>query len=289
MSNVYNGLKNRDILDILIGDKLFEKIEDIDVSMPYLSGNDLCSISMTFGLEQKERLSRWQYLNNLIDYCIKEDKIQQLLNYLFAKDRFVNMLTNLESDDVKRLYNEIVNIIVKKISGILYFSDNEFVIVNKQFIIKPLNDVCKIEVPKIKKIDRKYIKELSERAFEDIEKSNYDSALTKSRTLLEEVFCYVIELKNEKPSGNGNIKALYKQVKNLYDMHTAKDIDIRINNLLSGLEKILTSISEMRNADSDAHGVGNKRINIKEHHARLFLNASIMMSDFILSVAENKN
>lgn len=35
------------------------------------------------------------------------------------------------------------------------------------------------------------------RAVIDIENSNFDSAITKSRTLLEETFCYVIELKGK--------------------------------------------------------------------------------------------
>ena len=43
----------------------------------------------------------------------------------------------------------------------------------------------------------------------DIDEKNYDSAITKSRTLLEEVFCYVIELKNVEPSDSGDIHKLY--------------------------------------------------------------------------------
>lgn len=39
----------------------------------------------------------------------------------------------------------------------------------------------------------------------------------------------------------------------LYNMHQDKNLDKRFNGLLSGLEKILTAISEMRNKDSDAH------------------------------------
>lgn len=72
----------------------------------------------------------------------------------------------------------------------------------------------------------------------------------------------------------------------LYNMHQNKDIDKRINGLLSGLEKILTAISEMCNKGSDSHGVGTKRINIAEHHARLFVNSSMTMADFVLSVSE---
>lgn len=38
----------------------------------------------------------------------------------------------------------------------------------------------------------------------------------------------------------------------------------------------------------DSHGAGDKRINIEKHHAVLFANASITMSDFLLSVINNK-
>ena len=47
-------------------------------------------------------------------------------------------------------------------------------------------------------------------------------------------------------------------------MHQNKDMDKRINCLLSGLEKILSAIAEMRNIGSDSHGVGARRINISE-------------------------
>ena len=77
---------------------------------------------------------------------------------------------------------------------------------------------------------------------------------------------------------------VHKQVKELYNMHTDAGMDKRINELLSGIEKIIDAIAEMRNKSSDAHGVGQKRINISEHHARLFVNSAMTMADFILSV-----
>ena len=120
----------------------------------------------------------------------------------------------------------------------------------------------------------------------DVLDGNYDSAITKSRTLLEEVFCYVIEKKGEDPSESGDIRKLYNQVKQLYNMHQSKDMDKRINGLLSGLEKILSAIAEMRNKGSDSHGVGAKRISIADHHARLFVNSAMTMADFVLAVSE---
>lgn len=143
-------------------------------------------------------------------------------------------------------------------------------------------------IPTIINVDRSYIRDIATRAVIDIENSNFDSAITKSRTLLEETFCYVIELKGEVPTTSGRIGDLYTQVKQLYNMHQSKDIDNRINSLLKGLEKIVSAIAEMRNNSSDAHGVGQKRYNIEAHHARLFVNSAATMADFILAVAMRK-
>lgn len=77
---------------------------------------------------------------------------------------------------------------------------------------------------------------------------------------------------------------LYKQVKGLYNIQADVNTDGRINTLLSGSEKIVSSISEMRNKDSDAHGSGAARINIEEHYARLFVNTTMIIADFILTV-----
>lgn len=145
-----------------------------------------------------------------------------------------------------------------------------------------------LDVPKLKAIDRSYILDLSQRAIKDIEEGHGDSAITKARTLLEEVFCYVIEKKGETPSDSGDIGKLYNQVKALYGMQQSKDYDKRVNGVLSGLEKILSAIAEMRNTASDSHGVGLKRIRLSDYHARLFVNSSATMAEFILAVAEKQ-
>ena len=155
-------------------------------------------------------------------------------------------------------------------------------------IFKMETGVVAVDIPTIINVDRSYIRDIATRAVIDIENSNFDSAITKSRTLLEETFCYVIELKGEVPATSGRIGDLYTQVKQLYNMHQSKDIDNRINSLLKGLEKIVSAIAEMRNNSSDAHGVGQKRYNIEAHHARLVVNSAETMADFILAVAMRK-
>ena len=77
---------------------------------------------------------------------------------------------------------------------------------------------------------------------------------------------------------------IYLQINDSYDMHGNANTDNLTTKLLSGFGKIVSAIFEMRNKDSDAHGVGASWIAIDEHHARLFVNAAMAMADFILSV-----
>lgn len=294
MSDAFNLLRSKEIIAILDGDTKygdyeFEDCTTVKIAMPYLSGSDLCDLSTLFGLPvtyswNGGALSRWQYLDNLLEYCIKNNKCSSLLAYMFSLAQFSKVLNGHGATEIKEAHQTIVSNIIEQINGLLFFGGNELVIIGQNFVIQPIGNKIEIVAPTIKTIDREYIKSISSRAMRDIEQNDFDSAITKSRTLLEETFCYVIEKKNETPSDSGDISKLFKQVKTLYNMHTDTNTDRRINTLLSGLNSIVSAVAEMRNKDSDAHGVGAARIPIKEHHARLFVNSSMAMADFILSV-----
>ena len=290
-------LREKSILSILDGDTDFGTLSingadsDIKISMPYLSGPILCDISNKFGLPvtygwNGGALSRWAYLDDLFEHCIQNKRESDLLAFLFSKGQFVDKLKGQTPEVIEYAYTQIVNVVIEQINGILYFGGNELVRAGKMFEIRKIGSTVTVAAPSVKTIDRSYITDISDRAMKDVMDGNYDSAITKSRTLLEEVFCYVIEKKGEIPSESGDIGKLYNQVKQLYNMHQDKSMDKRINGLLSGLEKILSAISEMRNKGSDSHGIGAKRINIAEHHARLFVNSAMTMANFVLAVSE---
>lgn len=294
--NLYELLKTKEIIAILDGDTKYPEYEfeddtTVSVAMPYMSGPDLCSLSTLFGLPMSyswgngaANLSRWQYLDNLMEHCMADNRMSDLLAYLFGKERFANMLSGHGAEEIENAYTHITTEIVQKINGLLYFGGNELTVIGNHFVVRAIGSKVEIQAPQIKSIDREYIKSISNRAMQDVEQQNYDSAITKSRTLLEETFCYVIEKKSKVPSDSGDMMKLYRQVRELYKLHTDGNTDRRINTLLSGLNSIVSAISEMRNKDSDAHGVGANRIAIDEHHARLFVNSAMTMADFILSV-----
>lgn len=296
--DLYKLLKNKQIIAILDGDTKYSEYafidndEEILISMPYLSGPDLCGICTQFGLPRQYtwngvNYSRWQYLDDLMEHCHKNGRFSDLLAFLFSKQQFTKMLSGHSAEAIEDAYAKITGEVIQQINGLLFFGGNELAIVGKQFVVRPIGSKVEVQAPKIKVIDREYIKSITSRALDDVDQGNCDSAITKSRTLLEETFCYVIEKKGETPTTSGQMSDLYKQVKTLYNMHADANTDRRINTLLSGLEKIVSAISEMRNKDSDAHGVGANRIIIEDYHARLFVNSAVTMADFILSVQEN--
>lgn len=286
----WNLLKDRDIVDLMIGNSKIKEDILIDYRMPYMSGPDICDFSSEIGLDKdywnEDKLSRWMYMENVLDYVIKENKINVFFKELLNLKRFKNIRKLDHYKSTKELYWELINNFMFKINEILFFEKChiEYNFETWTFVLVDDEDEIEIESKTIDIIDKQYIKRLRDEIFIAIKNEDYESCITKSRTLLEEIMIYGIENKNETVEAKGNINKLYNQFKTLYDMHQSKDIDKRVNNLLSGFEKIITSISNMRDVNSDSHGVGEKRINIEKHHATLFANSSVTMSDFLISV-----
>ena len=314
VSEDFKLLTARNIIDILDGDTkfgafTFENGKYFVIAMPYLSGPMLCDISTQFGLvvrydfdttnDKNQNKSRWTYLTDLFEYSITNGSCSNLLLYLFTRKNFTNEAfkwnvkdylyeyqnyQELNDNEIDFAYKIIIERIIKEINKLLQFTNRELAIVSGDIIIKSSTDNIKIETPKIKNIDREYIQDKAKQAINHIEQGRYDTALTQARTLLEEVFCYVLEKKNIEPVVAGRIGDLYKQVREVYNMHIDDTTDKRVKKLISGLSTIVDAVSEMRNNISDAHGQGLKRISIKDYHALLVVNSALIISEFILSV-----
>lgn len=287
----YKLLLRKAVYEILDGDTHFpSKADGSDLSMPYQSGPMLVDMANHFGLPiEYGSMSRWTYVEKLLNFCIENDRASDLLGYFFSLERFSDALRGLDADEVNSRYREIVQGAIGLINGELFFGGHELKLSGGRYVVTELGASPKVVAPSIKTVDRQYVRDIAERAQVDIDNGELDSAITKARTLLEEVFIYVIDQRGEEANESGDINRLYRQVKNLYNMHGDEKMDKRVNTLLSGLEKIVSAVSEMRNKNSDAHGVGARRLNIADYHARLAVNAATNMADFILSVAAHAN
>ncbi|RCX17150.1 hypothetical protein DFR58_10844 [Anaerobacterium chartisolvens] len=129
-------LRNKTILAILDGDTSFGEVDDIRISMPYLSGPTLVGISQMFGLDVSYggsggTQSRWAYLDDLIEYCIRKNKINELLSYLFSKQQFEEILRGNSPERIEELYEHIISIVHEQL--MVYFTLAE---INLQLQIK---------------------------------------------------------------------------------------------------------------------------------------------------------
>lgn len=279
-------LNNRKIIDVLIGDtRVYEEYH-----MPTYTGPKLCELSTQFGLPVSyvwggANKSRWMYMQDLLVYVEKQGRTPDLLAYLFDFSRFESLQLAGTPEQIKDTYNKIVNGAIEKINEVLLFAGCQLQIVKRQFVLTKAGETVVIEAPKVKTVTYEYIRELPERIKDDITNKDFDSVVTKSRTLLEEVIIFIIEKKTkERYKSNGDLTKMFAEVKSLLNMTQRKEWDNRINDLLSGINKVVDAIGKMRNINSDAHGAGLGRIDIKEREARLVAASAIMVAEYMLSV-----
>mgnify|MGYP001771575134 FL=1 len=287
----YSLLINRKIIDVLIGDvKLYGEF-----TLPYLSGPDLCQISTSFGLSRTYfwgnrgvvNKSRWEYMQDLMKSLNPQGRIPELLSYLMQQSRFENLVGIGNIQKVDDTYKAIIKGAIDAINAQLVIARVELRLVNKSFVLATIGEEIVVETPKVKIITTQYIRELPERIKDDINNKDYDSVITKSRTLLEEVLIFIIEkMTFERYKSNGDLVKIYQDATELMNMRQRGDWDKRVNELLGGLHKIVNAISSMRNMNSDAHGAGSSRITIKKREALLVAHSSMMLAEYWLSVYE---
>ena len=88
---------------------------------------------------------------------------------MFAKEQFSRLLGGHSSKEIDDAYKTIVSTIIEKINGLLYFGGNELTVIGNNFVIRKIGSKVEIVAPKIRTIDREYIKSISSRAMRDIE------------------------------------------------------------------------------------------------------------------------
>ena len=288
-------LKDKEIISLMIGDeKISANMSFQTLIMPYMSGKDICDLANLLGLKiiyNEEKLSRKEYMERVLDYSIENNLINKLFKELFELKRFRKVCNEISSyygmDEMAIYWNTIYEF-MNSINKILLYSKCyiEYNLENFNFSLIDNDSQIVLSTEIIENIDNKYIKKIQEQALDVIKTGDYDSAITKSRTMLEEVFIYGIEEKGLKVEAKGNIIKLYNQFKSDYNLNTSSELDNRVNDLISGFNKIVDSVARMRDLNSDSHGAGARRITIDRNIAVLYVNSAVTLSNFFLSLVE---
>ena len=286
----FSLLKTKPIINILIGD-----VELLNgYKMPYLTGSNLCELSTQFGLPMSytwggQNLSRWKYMEQLLDFLSKQNRVHELLAFLFDLKRFTELNSLGYIDKANETHKARVENAVRSINVDRLIAKKELRLINHSFVISDIGEKIVIDTPKVNIVSQQYIRDLPNRIKDDLTNKDFDSVITKSRTLLEEVLIYVIEkLTMERYKSNGDLIKIYQDATDLLHMRQQKDWDKRVNELLGGMHKMVSAISSMRNLNSDAHGAGAGRIEIKEREALLTAQSSMILAEYWLSVYNGK-
>lgn len=284
MDKAFIVLQQKDIYEFLEGNGEQDLVtyNGQSYGLPYFSSSDLNNICRAFGVTDPLGGSRWTYVEALVQYAIDNDRCDEMLSYLFSLDKFKNLNDIQNMQEIEELHERIVVAAVQRINQIIRLTRKELVLINGHFYITDVGTRPVILAPKVNALTTSYVRGLRERCEADLTAGNYDSVVTKSRTMMEEVLIQILEQAGETPSTSGKVRDLYNQVKNIRNMQQRSTFDNRVNGLLSGLEKIVQNIGEMRNINSDAHGVGSSRIEIREKEARLILNSAITFCEYML-------
>ncbi|WQC57179.1 abortive infection family protein [Staphylococcus pseudintermedius] len=293
-------LASKEIVDLFLGDKRVnsesdDKFESNGYTMPYMTHSDINALAPIFGITNIENVSDYNRLNKmawLIEQCYKLNKENKLLKYFLDVTRYIpnkreetSIYTN---EELKKETLKEVEAYFNHINNILNFSDKKLIYLNKKYKIIDLIEDSQVTHDIDKHINFDYVRNFPFRLKDNLEDENYDTVITQSRTLLEEVYIHILEYSNKDyNSAKGNLQKLNSMVKTELKMKNNRDYDKRINELLSGLNKINDAIGKMRNENSDSHGVGSKRININRREAKLVMNSAITICDYILEIFED--
>ena len=118
-----------------------------------------------------------------------------------------------------------------------------------------------------------------------IEQGDFNGAITNARSLAEAVMIEIIEKHEGKEIRNdGKIENLYKQVKKILNLTIdPKTMPQTVLQILSGLDSIVGGLAGLSNNSGDRHA---NKFNTKKHHARLAVNSTMTLVDFLLESKE---
>ena len=129
--------------------------------------------------------------------------------------------------------------------------------------------------------DVNYIQERWKRALER-QKEDPEGAITLSRTLLEDLFKYILDEQNvEYNNKNIDMHDLYKEVARTLNFSPNQHQESVFKQILGGMSSIVTGLGELRNKLGDAHGRASKNVKPSQRHGELAVNLAGTMAMFI--------
>lgn len=132
-----------------------------------------------------------------------------------------------------------------------------------------------------KAIDHDFINEQIDKCQKKIAEEDYNGAITNARSLIEAIMIEIIERHETKEIKNdGNIENLWSTVKKIMKLNIDKEtMPEFVIQILSGIDTAIKGLAGLSNNAADRHA---NKFNTKRHHAKLGVNLSMTIADFLL-------
>lgn len=157
-------------------------------------------------------------------------------------------------------------------------------------IAKDLNlfspDVIDAEIED--KVSSDFINQQIAKCKSKMNSGDYDGAITNARTLLEEILLSIEEnVVGLRQAYDGNLPSLYKRVSKQINMYPDDSkVENSLNEILRGFLSIVNGFASLSNNIADRHATSKHP---SHHHAKLAVNSSFVLSEFLLESYEYQN
>ncbi len=244
---------------------------------PYIKGYDLVLYFNKYGFNETYGdgfPSRWKYTEDKLRELNGKDAIRQIIEETVDPRRFHELDINVEDA-------------VEQINDILKFDKYELRKVGDFYKLSDLTGTL-IKPETSKEINHDFINEQIDKCYKKIFESDFNGAITNARSLIEAIFIEIIERSEGREVRNdGDIDNLWKRVKKIMKLEIEKDtLPEYVVQILSGIDTAIKGLAGLSNNAGDRHAT---KFNTKKHHAKLAVNLSMTISDFLIDSWQYQN
>jgi hypothetical protein len=248
---------------------------------PYRSGPKLVEFFNELGFDDAYPRSggfpsRWSFAEDRLSELNGKPKIGRAVEAALEPINFVD--TTFTSDAAVEYLNRYLTI-----------DGFELRAVGKKLRLVPLEaGLVSVETPlEARKASHEFISEQLQKCDRKLQDGDYDGGITNARSLLEAVLTDIEKRLCPTPVPyDGDLPKLYKRVQKLLNLEPGQqDLADSLRQILSGLISVVSGLGALRNRVSDAHVRTYKP---DRHHAKLAINASKTMTDFLFDTFEHQ-
>lgn len=243
---------------------------------PYLSGPDLVEFFNECGFNDEYDQgfpSRWNYSTDKVTEANDSKLLSTILEEFVDPRRY-----NGNIEIVDKLVNEVNSLI--RYDGYLLEKNGEFYKINdkKGSVVTPES---------ITKIGHEFVDEQIKKCFQKISLNDFNGAITNARSLTEAVLIHIVEtVEDTEIKNDGNLGSLWSKTKKALKINIKKEeFPDYIFQIISGLDTSLKGLAGLSNNTADRHA---NKFKTKKHHAKLAVNLSMTICDFLIEIQDNK-